>query len=62
MAVGQSTKGTAIATNWLCGRRGRMTDVKWRKGSRKKKRKKNLSVLVQEWDIPKKKRKVPLGS
>ena len=39
------------------------TDVKWRKGSGKKKKKeKNLSVLVQEWDIPKKKRKVPVGS
>ena len=39
------------------------TDVKWKKGSGKKKKKeKNLSVLVQEWDIPKKKRKVPVGS
>ena len=38
------------------------TDVKWRKGSRKKKRKKNLSVLVQEWDIPRKKRRFPFSS
>ena len=38
------------------------THVKWKKGSGKKKKEKNLSVLVQEWDIPKKKRKVPVGS
>ena len=33
------------------------TDVKWRKGTGKKKKlKKNLSVLVREWDSPRKKR------
>ena len=38
------------------------TDVKCNKVTVKKKKEKNLSVLVQEWDIPKKKRKVPVGS
>ena len=35
------------------------TNVKWRRGTEKKI---NLAVLVQEWDIPRKKRKVPVGS
>ena len=37
------------------------TDVKWRKGWGEKNQT-NLSVLAQEWDIPRKKRQVPLGS
>lgn len=55
------------------------TDVKWRKGTEKKRKKKDfykviklktelfkcccsyLSVLVRKWDVPREKRKVPLG-